>query len=535
MKLMRLYRIFLPAVAVALVLSCSAKAETDADGGGTSNVPQGNVELKPTVDRTSVLKNPMTGWVMYVSGSSDPSYFDTEFYVPSLGKNVLVRDYASCFYVRTGWKTFNPEEGKYFWQDPDNALYKLYKRAQELGLPMAFRVVVDGRDQRENTPQWVFDKGAQFWLSDKNYPDRKTPLAIDETWRKCYEKFIEDFAAEFNDPDKLAFIDAYGLGKWGEGHNVCYEQNNAETAMTETYKEDTMRWITGLYSRCFTKVPLVINYHRQIGCPVSEGKEANPNSEKVLQIALDNGYCLRADSFGMTNQDWGYNDWERGYVEQWKYKVPIIMEGGYIVSSHSYWNDPKGYRQGHPEDVRKGEFEESQGACVNMMDFRVGDETKSWFEDAFTYVQRFIEEGGYRLYPEKVSVPQNVGAGEDAVVTSTWRNLGWGYCPTNLKQWDQKYKVAFALLDMQTGEPVYEYIDEKTDLSKWLNGSPAKYEFEIPFKGVAVGAYTWAVGIVDKTKADGNGIHEIGIRLAVSKDSQTDDGWVRLTNVTVQK
>ena len=220
-------------------------------------MPQGNVELKPTVDRTSVLKNPMTGWVMYVSGSSDPSYFDTEFYVPSLGKNVLVRDYASCFYVRTGWKTFNPEEGKYFWQDPDNALYKLYKRAQELGLPMAFRVVVDGRDQRENTPQWVFDKGAQYWLSDKNYPDRKTPLAIDETWRKCYEKFIEDFAAEFNDPDKLAFIDAYGLGKWGEGHNVCYEQNNAETAMTETYKEDTMRWITGLYSRCFTKVPLV--------------------------------------------------------------------------------------------------------------------------------------------------------------------------------------------------------------------------------------------------------------------------------------
>lgn len=531
---MRLYRYFLPAAVFSLVMACSAESDPGSDEG-SAGVPQGNVEIDVPVDRTSVLKNPMTGWVMYVSGSSDPSYFDTEFYVKSLGKNVKVRDYASCFYVRTGWKTFNPEEGKYFWQDPDNELNKLYLRAQELGLPMAFRVVVDGRDQRENTPQWVFDKGAEYWLSDEGHPDRKTPLAIDATWRKYYEKFIEDFAAEFNDPDKIAFIDAYGLGKWGEGHNVCYEQNNAITDKTEEYKEDTMRWITGLYSRCFTKVPLVINYHRQIGCPVSEGKNANPNSEKVLQIAIDNGYCLRADSFGMTNQDWGYNDWERNYVRQWNYKLPVIMEGGYIVSSHSYWNDPAGYRQGHPEDVRAGEYEESEAACVNMMDFRVGDETRSWFENAYTYVQQFIEKGGYRLYPDKVSVPQKVGAGEDAVVTSRWRNLGWGYCPTNLRQWDQKYKVAFALLDMETEEPVYEFIDEDSDLSTWLKGSPVEYEFKIPFKGVAVGAYVWAVGLVDKTKEKSDGTHETGIRVAVNKDSLTDEGWIRLVNVTVEK
>ena len=31
-----------------------------------------------------------------------------------------------------------------------------------------------------------------------------------------------------------------------------------------------------------------------------------------------------------------------------------------------------------PEDVRKGEFEDSMLACVNTMDFRLG-ETESWF------------------------------------------------------------------------------------------------------------------------------------------------------------
>lgn len=176
-----------------------------------------------------------------------------------------------------------------------------------------------------------------------------------------------------------------------------------------------MEWITSLYSRNFTRVPLVINYHRHIGAPVSEGRQVDPDSEHLLQIAIDNGYCLRADSFGMHNQDWGYNDWERNYV----------------------------------------------------------------------------------------------------------------------KQWNQKYKVAYALLDMQTEKPVYQFVDESTDLSTWLKGSPASYDFDISMKKVAIGGYIWAVGLVDTTLDDGEGIHPIGIQVAVEKDSLTEDGWVKLANVTV--
>ena len=52
-------------------------------------------------------------------------------------------------------------------------------------------------------------------------------------------------------------------------------------------------------------------------------------------------------------------------------------------------------------------------------------------------------------------------------------------------------------------------------------------------KSVAIGGYTWAVGIVDTTLDEGEGIHPIGIQIAVNKDSLTEDGWVKLTNVTV--
>ena len=543
---MKKNRILIPILALSLAVSCGEKPESGEDGGGT--VPAGNVEVKISPDRTSVLKNPLTGWAMYVSGTADPSYLDTEFYVSSLGKNVRVADYSTCIYVRTNWRNFNPEEGVYFWNDPSSKLYQIYTRAQELGLPMAFRVVVDGRDQGANTPQWVYEKGAEFWLENNKYPDRKVPNVLDPIWRKCYEKFIEDFAKEFNDPSKIAFIDAYGLGKWGEGHNVCYEgiepiSYNSDGSVKEyagivsentvAYKEDTMEWITSLYSRCFTNVPLVINYHRQIGHPRSSGKNAQPDSEHLLQIAIDNGYCLRADSFGMHNQDWGYNDWERNYVKQWNNKLPIILEGGYVWSNSGHKNSiaAEGYETAG--DVREGEFLEGELACVNMMDFRVGDEVRSWFEEAFPYVERFIQEGGYRLYPDKVSVPQTVEMGADVSVTSRWVNLGWGFCPTNLKQWNQKYKVAYALLDMETEEPVYEFVDESTDLSTWLKGSPTSYSFDISMKTVAIGGYIWAVGIVDTTKEKADGTHEIGLKVAANKKSLTDEGWVKLTNVTV--
>ena len=540
--------LFLSVLVAAMAVSCTGKENPDDGGNGGSSAPAGNIQIKFTPDRSSFLKNPMTGWVMYVSGTADPSYLDTEFYVPSLEKNVRAADYATCIYVRTNWRNFNPEEGVYFWDDPNSSLYKIYTRAQELGLPMAFRVVVDGRDQGANTPQWVFDKGAEYWLENDRYPDRKVPNVLDPVWRECYEKFIEAFAEKFNDPTKIAFIDGYGLGKWGEGHNVCYEDLepiswNSDGSVKEyagivtdntvEYKENTMEWITSLYSRCFTKVPLVINYHRQIGHPRSSGKNAQPDSEHLLQIAIDNGYCLRADSFGMHNQDWGYNDWERNYVKQWNKKLPIILEGGYVWSNSGHQSSIKGEGYETAGDVREGEFLEGQLACVNMMDFRVGDEIRSWFEEAFNYVEQFNEEGGYRLYPDRVSVPETVKMGDDVTVTSRWMNLGWGVCPTNLKQWNQKYKVAYALLDMQTEKPVYQFVDESTDLSTWLKGSPASYDFDISMKKVAIGGYIWAVGLVDTTLDDGEGIHPIGIQVAVEKDSLTEDGWVKLANVTV--
>ncbi|WP_431291925.1 hypothetical protein [Pedobacter sp. P26] len=52
----------------------------------------------------------------------------------------------------------------------------MIKAANDKGLPIAFRFVADGQDQGLNTPQFVIDAGARYYLADSKFPDRKSPI-----------------------------------------------------------------------------------------------------------------------------------------------------------------------------------------------------------------------------------------------------------------------------------------------------------------------------------------------------------------------
>lgn len=481
-----------------------------------------DVVIRPTYDGTTFLRNPLNGWVLY-AGADDPAWWDKLYNVPGLGQ-VKALDYASACYVRTSWNKLNPADGVYAWRDPNSALGKLIRGATERGLPIAFRIVVDGRDQRLNTPQFVFDAGATYYIENASFPDRKTPYPQDPVFKQYYAKFITELAADFNDPKKTSFIDAYGLGKWGEAHNTIYENPSTSTgANTETLKAQVLNWITDLYTQKFTKVPLVINYHRLIGHPASWGA-ANPNSITLLESAINKGYSLRHDAFGMTGY---YQSWEKNFAAAWKHKRPILMEGGWITTgTHRYWIDPSNaYREGHPEDVRLGEFNASEQAAVNMMDFRVGD-VVSWFGNSFNLVQRFNAEGGYRLYPDEVALPSTITTGATATISHRWKNMGWGYCPNNIPQWNYKYRVAFALLDA-AGAVKKLFIDNNTDPAKWIKNAPTTYTTATTAIDLPLGTYTWAVAIIDKTDAN-----KPGIQLAVT--GNFTNGWLKLGNLQVQ-
>jgi hypothetical protein len=160
-----------------------------------------------------------------------------------------------------------------------------------------------------------------------------------------------------------------------------------------------------------------------------------------------------------------------------------------------------------------------------MMDFRIG-EIESWFTKSFTLCQRFISEGGYRLYPDRIYLPEKVNSGTETTINHRWRNMGWGYFPNNIPQWNYKYKVAFALLD-EENKVKKVFVDDKGEPSTWLKNNPVAYELKANVD-VAAGNYSWAVAIVDTTNEN-----QPGIRLAVNGDI-TDSGWLKLLEVQVQ-
>ena len=71
-------------------------------------------------DTTTVLRNPLNGWVMYLGRNWDENFWDTQGYDTmrvSETQTVKVSDYASTCYIRTSWSSLEPKEGDYVWND----------------------------------------------------------------------------------------------------------------------------------------------------------------------------------------------------------------------------------------------------------------------------------------------------------------------------------------------------------------------------------------------------------------------------------
>lgn len=486
---------------------------------GCASASRHTVRFTPDTER--VLDNPLSGWVMYLGRPWDSDFWEKQGYdhmVTSSGDTVRVSDYATTAYIRTSWSSLEPEEGVYTWRDTSSRIYRLFKTVQDRGMRLAFRIVVDGRDQGQNTPMYVIDAGAKYYTIGNG--KHKSPYPDDPVFQKAYEKFITALAEDFNDPERVEFIDAYGLGKWGESHGMVYSDASK--------KHEVFDWITTLYTTTFSKVPLVIHYHRVIG--VGNGESYGgvaPDTDSLLVSAINKGYSLRHDAFGMTDY---YQDWERKFASDWNFRRPIIFEGGWITAAHHrYWRDPCGmYREGHSEDVRSGEYLAAKEAHVNMMDLRINDETRSWFGKAFDLVKGFVSEGGYRLAPVKVSVPSRIRNGRRFTVTHSWQNLGWGYCPNNIPQWNYKFKPAFALLD-GSGTPVKLFVDYDAEPSEWLKGEVYNYKKNFDLADVAPGHYTWAVAVVDTASGC-----KAGIELSLPEELILENGWTEFGSVTVK-
>ncbi len=521
-------------IAAAIAFGACSESGDEGDNGGGSAAGK---TVTVTPDRTTMYRNPFSGWLLY-SGLGDglaDDFWEHYDNFPSSVGTVNVSDYASSLLIRIRWSHVEQTKGVFAWQDGvDNKyarrLRMLREGAMARGLKLVFNFTVDSRDFTEQmVPEYVREEieaagGKVFRSGSSN--QYWTPYPDDLVFQRCYGDFMRAFAAEFNN-DQTTFIGGFGIGLWGEYHTCIYSTGDGKP------KEAVFDWITSLWAEVFTNVPIACQVHRCLGATTGSGA-VDPDSERLIQKALDKGFCMQGAAFGMTDY---FAAWEKGILLKHRYKGPIAAEGGWITGSggHRYWGDSSGkYREGHPEDVRLGEYNDAIGSCVNTLDFRYSSdftkgETASWFSDAYDLVLKWIREGCYRLYPGTVVLPEIISANSEVKIAHRWTNLGYSYCPTNLPQYHDKYKVAFALLNPSTNKPVKVYFDPQAKPCDWYKGRPKSYTFKFDSGAVAAGDYVWAVGIVDTSKPD----NEIGIHLAV-KNGVTPEGWATLCNVAVK-
>lgn len=473
--------------------------------GCTPSVKKMVVSYEP--DTLSILRNPAMGWVMYEEGwsfkESHRRWYDPVKFWQEIDE-VQAHQYANILYIRVLWNVMEPEEGKYAWIY--NEEYKAYiQKAKDRGLKLAFRVFFDN-----GVPDFVYEAGAHSTLEPPlSRKNDKMPYFDDPVFLDKLTNFIEAFAKEYDDPDVVDYVDAYGLGRWGEGHGVTLKDNEKLPEVIEK--------VTGEYARNFKRVLTVINFS------YVDWKYMKP-------LVFDRlGFLPRRDGIG----SFWVNDEERGYLDELFPQKAHIGEGCYWFAfpdkdstSYDAFKKDKRFKMNSFSEAFTVAVDDALATHSNTLDLRVPFQCKFWIEKLPDQVQRFVTHGGYRLYPHAIEVEQR---DKSLLINHEWLNEGVGVLPNKHPNWNHKYKICFSLLDPVTKEVKYSQVDLNVEPADWVKGKAYTYAatMNLP-KYLQKGEYLLCVGIVDTTKGN-----LPGIKLSLPIERLIND-WVYIGKIKIK-
>jgi len=466
-----------------------------------------------TEDTSRFLRNPGMGWMIYIDQDGSTvtpghpgRYLDAAAWWKEMDAAAAQ---ASVLYLRLPWIEFEPSEGQYAWEQ--NANYQaIIQGALDRGLQLAFRVYVDCSDcQLQATPLWVRGAGARGKLQVENPGaggPKWNPFLEDPLFRQKFENFVAAFAREYDDPVRVTFIDAEGLGRWGEMHTYHLEN----PARYVEHGRDCIRWIVRTYRKNFRRVLLGHQFQNW-----SLGKDID---DEILGVC---GYLARRD--GLASPIW-FKQEEKDRLKSYWPQAPVFAENCYwhTVSNENWW---RGDGFTSRRQLFAALLRDAEEIHANTLDLRIAEDANAWLRECPDLVTKFQLQGGYRLAPVSVNLPRQFGPGQPALIRHAWKNAGWGRLPGDLPQWRGRFAVAFALLNRD--DTPASVVLSAADPSRWLRGQELVFEESIAFPAVPSGGYRLALAIVDTTQA-----MVPAIELAVLQP-RTATGWYSFAEVEV--
>jgi len=471
-------------------LLCAAPAPFAPDGGAAwptvdhgdlSDLPADALRARPELDRDGLLRNPATGWMLY-DDASGPVAKAAEYWA---AQEQGARR-ASIFYLRWRWAEAEPAEGRYAWLYDAN-FKALIQGARDRGLRLAFRFYVASQDNTSQaTPEYVRAAGAQGVMERGAPGPLWTPYLDDPIFQAKFSAFVAAFAEEFDDPVRVDFIDALGLGWWGEGHHL--------TLRDPAHADQVQRWILDAYSKRFQQVLLGWQYGTGFGWQRDEDWAIRGED-----------YVPRRDGLGSV---W-FSDFERGRIVSLFPRSPLYGErcywgGGAGVPAQVAKQDHRvGARIKTWRDLDEVAIEDALAGHANTLDLRTVGDVRHFL----TYpelIDRFQRDGGYRLAPVEIDCPSSIRAGSSPTILHAWVNLSAGVLPNLNRRWGRKYRPALALLPAGGGGPAANlWIDREAEPGDWLKGAVHRYALKVSVdRATPPGEYTLACAVLN-TRGDG--------------------------------
>lgn len=480
------------------------------------------VKIEFAEDKHSFIKNPSTGWVLYIEdcyanpyasdGTEITQGMTTAQYWDKIDELIEQGLTPSILYIRLGWSWFEPEEGNYAWDDPESDIYQLIQGAGERDLQLAFRVLIDSTDNSQQAiPEWVFEKGLQVdsytsvWDLEHNKELKvKEGKCDDPFFLEHFENFLKAFGERFDTDSSVSHIDAQGMGNWGEVNSICASN-----------KEQAVRTIMDLYRKYFKNVLLGFQIYSEAGS----------------DYGISEQFVMRRDGLG--SPVWYGESQKQGIVNEFFNSNNVLYgESCYHGLEHGIgdggrWSQTNNIVGWSTEQILAYLMDDALSSRANTLDFRMYSDALCWMLDYPEGIQKFVEQGGYRLSPVEMTVTSKAEAGETIVIEHKWKNAGVGRLPNYNPQWDNKYVLNFALLD-ENGQVAGQIAVSDANPGDWIMESDNEYttEFEIPAE-IKDGSYKIAVSILNQTNV---GPSSINLALA---DAEKSGDWYLLGDISI--
>lgn len=497
-----------------------------------NKIPKNYIKTIIEQDCKNIIKNPYMGWIVYVEyscllhnalgydkGCIDANY--PELFFERLDKEIEKGLRPNILYLRLGWQTFEPEKNNYSWRNENSIISKYIEGAKKRKMQIAFRILVSDENTildkeynniRLTVPKWLYEeKGFEYYFNNEQ---SRTPYYDNEVYLYYYEKLIKELSKDFNNPDLVAFIDAQGLGTWGEMHDL---QVSGRLTLQQTLETHAKIWTT-----YFNKVLLGATF----------GGGAEDINENVIVPKYN--YMIRRDAFG---SKW-MGDFNSRYLKNFfPKKIPMYAEV-------CYWHlkDESYIKEHFPEDngikvpdIRtylEYAIKQAQECRANTLDLRVPADWSEWSEKGLDLANKFAIENGYRLSVTEIMYPKEFIKNKEIEIFYKWKNSGLGFLPIHNNQLKGNFKVSVALLN-NTNEVIYQHIDNFIEPS-WLKEDSEVLEVSkliIP-QSLDTNEYKFAIGIVNKNNIPA--INLAILNLETIKQQNTWYGsWYVIDNIKV--